>query len=85
MNLDAGDDMDVIKLIHDATGHTLTIWLDDPTEETVSEETADEVVLMKDASGRVIGVEILHYRPPSGDARVRVETVGQKRALSAVA
>jgi len=68
--------MDAIKVIHDAAGHTLTIWLDDPTKEAVSEETADEVVLMKDASGRVIGVEILHYRPATGDARVRVETVG---------
>ena len=43
----------------------------------MSEETADEVVLMKDVSGRVIGVEILHYRPATGDARVRVETLGQ--------
>jgi uncharacterized protein YuzE len=68
--------MDAIKVIHDTAGHTLTIWLDDPTKEAVSEETADEVVLMKDASGRVIGVEILHYRPATGDARVRVETVG---------
>jgi uncharacterized protein YuzE len=69
--------MDAIKVIHDTAGHTLTIWLDDPTKEAVSEETADEVVLMKDASGHVIGVEVLHYRPATGDARVRVETVGQ--------
>jgi len=67
----------VIRLVHDTAGHTLTIWLDDPTKEAVGEETADEVVLMKDASGRVIGVEILHYRPANGDARVRVETVGE--------
>jgi hypothetical protein len=32
---------------------------------------------MKDASGRVIGVEILHYEPASQGARVRFETVGQ--------
>jgi len=69
--------MDAIRVIHDTAGHTLTIWLDDPANEVVSEETADEVVLMKDASGRVIGVEILHYRPASGDSRIRVETVGQ--------
>ncbi len=67
--------MDAIKLIHDATGHTLTIWLDDPAKEAICEETADEVILMKDVSGRVIGVEILHYRPASQDARVSVETV----------
>jgi len=69
--------MDAIKVNHDTAGHTLTIWLDDPAKEAVSEETADEVILMKDAGGRVIGVEILHYRPTSADARVLVETVGQ--------
>ncbi len=67
----------MIRLIHDVAGHTLTIWLDDPTNEAVSAETADEVVLMRDASGRVIGVEILHYLPAIRDARVLVETVGQ--------
>jgi uncharacterized protein YuzE len=55
--------MDAIKVIHDTTGHSLTIWLDDPEKEVVAEETSDEVVLMKDGAGRVIGVEILHYRP----------------------
>ena len=69
--------MDAIKLIHDIAGHTLTIWLDDPGREAVCEETSDEVILMKDASGRVIGVEILHYEPASQDSRVRFETVGQ--------
>jgi len=68
--------MDAIKLIHDTTGHTLTIWLDDPSREAVCEETADEVVLMKDASGKVIGVEILHYRPSGPGTRVSLETVG---------
>ncbi len=69
--------MDAIKVIHDTAGRTLTIWLDDPTKEAVCEETADEVVLMKDISGRVIGVEILHYQPATRDARVQVETIGQ--------
>jgi len=67
--------MDAIKVIHDAAGHTLTIWLDDPAKEAVCEETTDEVVLMKDATGRVIGFEVLNYRPASADARVSVETV----------
>ena len=28
-----------------------------------------------DATGRVIGFELLHYRPSSGDPRLAVETV----------
>ncbi len=67
--------MDAIKVIHDAAGHTLTIWLDDPTKEVVCEETTDEVVLMKDAEGRVIGFEVLNYRPATADVRLSVETV----------
>ncbi len=69
--------MDKIKVIHDTVGHTLTVWLDDPAKEHVCEETTDEVVLMKDASGRVIGVELLHYRPEGPQKTLSVETVVQ--------
>ena len=67
--------MDKIKVVHDAVGHTLTVWLDDPTKEHVCEETRDEIVLMKDASGRVIGFELLHYRPAQTAASLAVETL----------
>jgi hypothetical protein len=67
--------MEKIKVIHDAVGHTLTVWLDEPAKESVCEETADEVVLMKDAGGRVIGFELLNYRPAHGEAAIAVETV----------
>jgi hypothetical protein len=68
--------MDKIKVIHDTVGQTLTVWLDDPDKEHVCEETADEVALMKDASGRVIGFELLHYRPAAtAEPQLAVETV----------
>lgn len=67
--------MDKIKIIHDLVGHTLTVWLDDLAKENICEETAEEVVLMKDASGRVIGFESLHYQPAEGAAGLAVETV----------
>jgi hypothetical protein len=68
--------MDKIKVIHDAVGHTLTVWLDDPAKEHVCEETAEELVLMKDATGRVIGFELLHYQPSeSPELGLAVETV----------
>ena len=69
--------MDKIKVIHDAIGHTLTVWLGDPNKEHVCEETTDEVVLMKDIAGRVIGFEMLHYRPTGSSAQLIVETVVQ--------
>jgi hypothetical protein len=69
--------MDKIKVMHDTTGHTLTVWWDDPSKEQVCEETIDEVVLIKDASERVIGFEILNYHPSGMERRLAVETVVQ--------
>lgn len=67
--------MDKIKVVHDAEGQTLTVWIDDPANEVMCEETTDEVVLMKDATGRVIGFELLHYRPADAALGLAVETV----------
>lgn len=67
--------MDRIKVIHDTTGGTLTVWLGDPTTEYICEETSEEVVLMKDKDGRVIGFEVLHYRPTGAEAALAVEAV----------
>jgi hypothetical protein len=65
--------MDKIRVIHDAGGHTLTVWLGDPQQEHVCQETTDEVVLMKNASGQVIGFEVLHYQPTPGRTGLSVE------------
>ncbi len=66
--------MDKIKVIHDVVGQTLTVWVDDPEKEHICEETTEEVVLMKDANGRVIGFELLHYQPAHKEAGLAVET-----------
>lgn len=59
--------MDKLKVYYDRTGNTLTVWFGDPQEEHVSEETGDEVILMKDKSGRVIGFEKLNYSLPTSE------------------
>jgi hypothetical protein len=71
--------MDKIKVVHDTIGHTLTVWLAHPAMEHVCEETAEEVVLMKDAGGRVIGFEVLHDHPESPEAGLAVETIVRTR------
>ena len=50
-----------VKVFYDKVGNTLTVWFADPNLEHVSEETGDEVVLMKDRSGKVIGFEKLNF------------------------
>lgn len=51
-----------VKFFYDDVGETLTVWFDDPALEDVCEETADEVVLIKDRTGRVIGFEKLNFK-----------------------
>ena len=53
-----------VSVTFDRTGNTLTVWFDDPQKEFVCEEVGDDVVLMKDRRGRVIGFERLNYLPP---------------------
>ncbi|MGH8532445.1 MAG: DUF2283 domain-containing protein [Gammaproteobacteria bacterium] len=50
-----------VKVFYDQTGNTLTVWFDNPHDEYICEETGDEVILMKDKSGRVIGFEKLNF------------------------
>ena len=64
-----------IKLIHDEIGHTLTIWIGDPSKEAVCEETVDEIVVMKDKKGRVLGLELLNYKPGKSQGGITVETL----------
>ena len=40
---------------YDRTGNTLSVWFDDPKKEHLCEEIGDDVILMKDGAGRVIG------------------------------
>jgi hypothetical protein len=51
-----------VKLYHDLAGNTLTVWFGAPEVEHVCEEAGDEVVLMKDKSGQVIGFEKLNFQ-----------------------
>ena len=50
-----------IKIYYDQMGNTLTVWFGNPQDEYVCEETGDEVILMKDKTGRVIGFEKLNF------------------------
>lgn len=53
--------MDKVKVYYDREGNTLTVWFDDPAKEAVCEEVGDDVVVIKDRRGRVIGFERLNH------------------------
>ncbi len=53
--------MEKVRVYFDRTGNTLTVWFDDPEKESVCEEIGDDVVIVKDRRGRVIGFERLNF------------------------
>lgn len=53
--------MEKIRLYFDSKGNTLNIWFDDPKKEYICEETGEEIILVKDKKGRVIGFEKLNF------------------------
>ena len=69
--------MDQVKVFYDRAGSTLTVWFGNPQDEYVCEETGDEVVLMKDRNGAVIGFEKLNFSIPGHqELGVGFEAVG---------
>lgn len=50
-----------VKVYYDHDGKTLTVWFDDPSKEHICEETGEEVILIKDLEGNVIGFERLNF------------------------
>jgi uncharacterized protein YuzE len=57
--------MEKVRVYYDRTGNTLTVWFGDPATESVCEETGEEVILIKDKAGQVIGFEKLNFSVPA--------------------
>ena len=53
--------MEKVKIIYDREGNTLNVWFKDPSLEYVCEETGEEIILVKDKEGNVIGFEVLNF------------------------
>jgi uncharacterized protein YuzE len=53
--------MDKLSVYYDREGSTLSVWFDDPKKEHVCEESDDDMILVKDRKGRVIGFERLNF------------------------
>jgi hypothetical protein len=53
--------MNQVRVFHDRLGNSLIVWFGNPEDEYEVEETGDEVLLMKNREGRVIGFEKLNF------------------------
>ncbi|GAB3920932.1 DUF2283 domain-containing protein [Larkinella terrae] len=54
--------MEKVSVFYDTEGNTLTVWFGNREDEVISEETGEEMVLMKNSRGEVIGFEKLNFR-----------------------
>ena len=57
-----------VNVFHDPVGNTLVVWFGEPSEEVKAEETGDEVILMKNQDGVVIGFEKLNFLPQANSS-----------------
>ncbi len=67
--------MGTVKVHYDQEGNTLTVWFDDPAREHLCENVDDEVILIKDRRGKVIGFERFNYLPKKDQKRRRKAAV----------
>jgi hypothetical protein len=56
--------MEKVSVFYDREGNTLNVWFDDPKKEHICEESGDDVILVKDRRGHVIGFERLNFLSP---------------------
>jgi len=64
-----------VKVFYDSQGDTLLVWFDNPDDEYEVEETGDEVLLMKNKDGIVIGFEKLNFSAQSQSLPIAFETL----------
>ena len=64
-----------VNVYYDPMGSTLTVWFGDRQTEYLCEETGDEVILMKNKQGEVIGFEKLNYNlAANANLKISLET-----------
>ncbi len=65
--------MEKIKITVDKETNTLHVWFDDPETEFICEETGDEVIIIKNKDGKVIGFEKLNYQGSKDQKLPKIE------------
>ncbi|MCD6333897.1 MAG: DUF2283 domain-containing protein [Candidatus Latescibacteria bacterium] len=55
--------MEKMKVYYDPLGNTLHIWFGDPRDEYITEEADEELGLVKNKAGEIIGIKKLNFLP----------------------
>jgi uncharacterized protein YuzE len=57
-------DLAQVKVYYDRKGETLIVWFGNASDEYICEETGEDIILIKDKDGQVIGFEQAHFSLP---------------------
>jgi hypothetical protein len=76
--------VDKLTVYYDTLGKTLTIWLGDPETEESCDEVGDDVILMKNSAGHIIGLEKLDVSLSPNARGISVEIVPEATEALAV-
>jgi hypothetical protein len=50
-----------MKIFHDTVGRSLVVWFGNPNDEVIAEDVGDDLIVMKDDRGCIIGFEKLNF------------------------
>ena len=75
-----------LRIFYDREGNTLTVWFGEPSEEAICEETRNEIILMKNKAGEIIGFEKLNFlRQGEDTVRITLDSPIAEKPTSKVA
>ncbi len=64
-----------VKVIFDPSVNSLTVWFGNPAADYVATQIEDDLVVMKDSTGRVLGFEKHFFTAAPGEVHVQLETL----------
>ncbi len=78
--------MAAVRVLYDNIGGTLCVWWGNPQDEEVCSETDDDLILIKDKVGKVIGFEYIHFQGgDTADFRAVALTANEMASAAATA
>lgn len=64
-----------VKIIFDPSVNSLTVWFGSPGVDYVATQLADDLVILKNADGDVLGFEKHFFAAAPGEVNVQLETL----------
>jgi len=64
-----------VKIIVDPSVNSITVWIGDASQEAVATQLSEDLTLLKDFNGEIIGFEKHFFDAAPGELQVQLETL----------